>query len=213
MNLTRFPVNPFVELTYILWTGDGGDAIVVDPGMMAAAERDEVVQFLDSHRLTLRHILLTHLHIDHVASAAWMAQRYNLPIEGGQADEALGALLPKQAEHFRIGIELNPLKLDRYLSQGDTLTLGDEEIRVLEVPGHSPGSLAYYVPTSNFVLSGDTLFSGSIGRTDLPGGDFGILVKAINDKLMTLPADTMVYPGHNRETTIGDELRYNPFIN
>ncbi len=212
MNITRIPVSPFVELTYILWTADGGEAAIIDPGMMTEAERDEVVQFLDAHRLTLKHVLLTHLHIDHVASAAWLAQRYGLPLEGGEGDELLGASLPLQANHFRLHIDVPVLKLDHVLRHGDTIALGGETIHVRHVPGHSNGSLVFYLPESNAVIAGDTLFAGSIGRTDLPGGDYATLISAINEQLLSLPDDTMVYPGHGPETTIGDERRNNPFL-
>ena len=212
MNLTRFPVNPFEVLTYILWTDDGGEAAIVDPGMMTDDERDMIVGFLDSHRLTLRHILLTHIHIDHVASAQWMADRYRLPLEGGKGDEMLGALLPQQVAMFHLKLDLPPVKLGRCLVHGDTIMLGDEEIQVREVPGHSAGSLVFYLPASNILISGDTLFAGSIGRTDLPGGDYDVLTQAIHTQLFTLPDDTVVYPGHGPETTIGDERQYNPFF-
>lgn len=212
MNITRIPVSPFVELTYILWTADGGEAIVVDPGMMTEAEREEVAHFLDSHHLTLKHVLISHMHIDHVASAAWLAQRYSAPIEGGSSDEIMGSTLPLQAKHFRVPIDVPMLKFDRYLSHGDIITLGNEQIHVREVPGHSPGSLVFYLPDSNMVISGDTLFAGSIGRTDLPGGDYRTLINAITEQLLTLPDDTLVYPGHGPETTIGDERRNNPFL-
>ena len=212
MNLSRIPVSPFVELTYILWTAEGGEAIVIDPGMMTADERTQVVQFLESHRLTLRRVLLTHIHIDHVASAQWLAQRYQAPIEGGEADEPMGAFLPLQAAHFGLKIDVQPLKLDGYLKHNDIIRLGDEEIRVLEVPGHSPGSLAFYAPESHLVIGGDVLFASSIGRCALPGSSFDVLIHSIRTQLFTLPDDTVVYPGHGPETTIGEERVNNPFL-
>ena len=212
MNITRFPVSPFVEMTYVLWTSDGGEAAVIDPGMMRDAEREMVVGFIDEHQLQLKHILLTHMHIDHVSSAQWMSQRYGLPLEGSKADEFMGSVLPEQAHHFRLPLEIEPLTLDKYLSGGDIIHLGDEEIHVLETPGHSLGSLSFYLPKSKFVVTGDALFAGSIGRTDLPGGDYSTLIASIRQRLFTLPSDTVVYPGHGQETTIGDEMRFNPYF-
>lgn len=212
MKISRFPVSPFVEMTYVLWTGDDGVAAVIDPGMMNDAEREMVAAFIDTHRLKVEHILLTHVHIDHVASARWMAQKYEVPISGGKADEILGTYLPEQARHFRLNIDLPPLVLDKYLVGGDIIALGDEEIHVLETPGHSQGSLSFYLRQSNFVVTGDTLFQGSIGRTDLPGGDYATLIGSIKQRLLTLPPETVVYPGHGDETTIGDETRYNPYL-
>ena len=212
MKITRFPVNPFVVMTYILWTDDGGEAAIVDPGMMRDKEREMVAHFIDDHQLKVKHILLTHIHIDHVSSAEWMSQTYSAPIEGSAADEPLITSLPMQAAYFHLRIDMKPFVINKYLSHGDSIILGDEEIKVLETPGHSPGSLSFYLPQSGFVVTGDALFQGSIGRTDLIGGDFDILIKSIKQNLLTLPQETVVYPGHGDETTIGDEMRYNQYL-
>ena len=212
MNISKFEVNPFGEITYILWDKNGGEAMIVDPGMMTDAERDMVVSFLETNQLTLKMVLLTHLHIDHVPSARWMAQKFGVTVAGNKGDAELGKALPLQAQHFRLWLDLEELILDRELNDGDQLKLGDEEIKVIHTPGHSMGSLSFYVPESGFVVTGDALFNGSIGRTDLPGGDFSTLINAIKTKLLTLPGDTMVYPGHGPATTIADEARYNPYL-
>lgn len=212
MNITRFPVNPFVVMTYILWTGDGGEAAIVDPGMMRDKEREMIAHFIDEHQLKVKHILLSHIHIDHVSAAKWMAQTYSAPIEGNVADESLIASLPMQAAFFHLNIDMSPFTINKNLCDGDSIMLGDEEIKVLETPGHSLGSLSFYLPQSGFVVTGDALFQGSIGRTDLPGGDFNTLINSIKQKLLTLPQETVVYPGHGDETTIGDEERYNQYL-
>lgn len=212
MKITRFPVNPFVVMTYILWTDDGGEAAIVDPGMMRDKEREMIAHFIAEHHLKIKHVLLTHIHIDHVSSAEWMAQTYSAPIEGCVGDEPLIATLPMQAAFFHLRIDMNPFTINKYLSDGDSIMLGDEEIKVLHTPGHSLGSLSFYLPQSGFVVTGDALFQGSIGRTDLVGGDFDTLIKSIKQKLLTLPHETVVYPGHGDETTIGDEIRYNQFL-
>ena len=212
MNVTRFPVNPFVENTYLLWTRIGGEAAIVDPGMMRDDERSMVDNFIKEHELKLKHVLITHVHIDHVTSARWIANQYGAMVEGNMLEEPYGATLPMQAEHFRLRIDVGILKMDKYLEEQDVICLDDELIKVLITPGHSSGSLSFYVPDSNFVITGDALFEGSIGRTDLPGGDFDLLISSIKHKLLTLPLDTIVYPGHGDATTIGDEIRYNPYL-
>ena len=212
MNVTRFPVNPFVECTYLLWICEGGDAVLVDPGMMRDDERKMIDDFITMHYLNVKYVLLTHIHIDHVTSAKWASEKYGAIIAGCEHEERYGAFLPQQAEHFRLKIDIEPLKLDKYLKDKDVISIGDEEIKVLYTPGHSSGSLSFYVPMSSIVLTGDALFAGSIGRTDLPGGDFDTLISSIRMKLFTLPSDTMVYPGHGPATTIGDEMRYNPYL-
>ncbi len=212
MNVSCFPVNPFVENTYILWMCDGGEAAIIDPGMMTDAERDMVAQFVAQHSLRVKYILITHYHIDHVTSANWCKQQYGAQILSSAEDESLGKYVQMQAAHFRLRIDVDAVKADRHLKEGDTLALGDEEIRAIATPGHSSGSLSFYVPQSNFVITGDVLFAGSIGRTDLPGGDYATLISAIRNKLFTLPSDTMVYAGHGPSTSIGDEMRYNPYF-
>lgn len=212
MNISLFPVNPFVENTYLLWTRKGGEAAIVDPGMMREDERSMVADFIKENDLKLEHVLLSHVHIDHVTSAQWVKEQYGATIEGGKEDEPFGMTLPIQAEHFRLRTDVQILKFDKYLVENDLILLDNEEIKVLSTPGHSPGSLSFYVPESNFVITGDALFEGSIGRTDLPGGDFDTLISSIRHKLLVLPSDTIVYSGHGNATTIGDEMRYNPYL-
>lgn len=212
MNVSTFPVSPFVETTYILWTGDDGDAVIVDPGMMASTEREMIEQFISAHRLNVKYILITHYHIDHVSSACWAKKRFGALILSSNEDESMGSTVAMQAHFFRLRLDVENPKADRHLRDGDVLKLGDEEIHAISTPGHSPASLSYYVPQSNFVITGDTLFSSSIGRTDLPGGNHDTLIDSIKQKLFTLPPDTMVYPGHGSATTIGEEMRFNPYF-
>ena len=212
MNVSLFPVNPFVENTYILWTRKGGEAAIVDPGMMREDERHMINEFIKENELILKHVLITHIHIDHVTSARWIAEQYAALVEGDKLEEPYGLSLHTQAEHFRLRINVDALKFDKYLKENDIINLGEERIIVLSTPGHSVGSLSFYAPESNFVITGDALFEGSIGRTDLPGGDYDTLISSIRNKLFTLPADTLVYSGHGEATTIGDEMRYNPYF-
>lgn len=212
MNISRFELNPFGENTYILWHKTAKKAIVVDPGMMRDDERDLIVDFLDRHELTLQAVILTHIHIDHVTGAKWLADKYDVKILASKADEILSASLPMQAQLFGLKVEVPSFSIDQALKDGDELLLGGEKIVVLATPGHSPGGICLYMPDSATVISGDTLFEGSIGRTDLPGGNFDRLITSIKTKLLTLPDDTVVAPGHGYTTTIGAERLHNPFL-
>ena len=205
-------VNPFGENMYILWDEASHEAVVIDPGMMREGEREMVTKFIDEHQLKVKHVLLTHLHVDHITGARWLADKTGVDVCGSALDNPLGQELPDQVAHFRINIEVEPLTVDRNLSDGDTLPLGDEIIQVLHVPGHSPGGLAFYVPQSNLLFSGDTIFNGSIGRTDLWGGDFAQLINSIREKILPLPDETVIASGHGPTTTVADEKRCNPFL-
>ena len=212
MNATMMSVNPFGENMYILWDEASHEAVVIDPGMMREGEREMVTKFIDEHQLKVKHVLLTHLHVDHITGARWLADKTGADVCGSALDNPLGQELPDQVAHFRINIEVEPLTVDRNLSDGDTLPLGDEIIQVLHVPGHSPGGLAFYVPQSNLLFSGDTIFNGSIGRTDLWGGDFAQLINSIREKILPLPDETVIASGHGPTTTVADEKRCNPFL-
>ncbi len=212
MNATMMTVNPFGENLYILWDQISHEAVVVDPGMMRDSEREMVTKFIDEHKLIVKHILLTHLHIDHITSARWLADETGADVCGSSLDAPLGQELPDQVAHFRINVEVDPLTVDRNLADGDTLQVGDEMIQVLHVPGHSPGGLAFYLPQSALLISGDTIFNGSVGRTDLWGGDMAQLLNSIREKIYTLPDETVIASGHGPTTTVADEKRFNPFL-
>ena len=212
INATQMTVNPFGENLYILWDEATHDAVVVDPGMMRAPEREMVTKFIEGQELQVTHILLTHLHVDHITSARWLADKTGADVCGSIQDAQLGMELPDQVAHFRINVDVEPLTLDRDLTDGDTIPLGDETIQVLHVPGHSPGGLAFYLPQSGLLVSGDTIFNGSVGRTDLWGGDMAQLINSIREKILPLPDETVIASGHGPTTTVADEKRCNPFL-
>ena len=212
MNATMMTVNPFGENLYILWDEASREAVVVDPGMMRETERDMVTDFIKGQELNVKHILLTHLHIDHITSARWLADETGADVCGSAQDAQLGLELPDQVAHFHLKIEAEPLTIDHELVDGDTIPLGDEVIQVLHVPGHSPGGLAFYLPQSGLLISGDTIFNGSVGRTDLMGGDMAQLLNSIREKIFTLPDETVIASGHGPTTTVADEKRFNPFL-
>lgn len=212
MKVTKFTVNPFGENTYVAWDESSREAMIVDPGMMQDHERAVVTGFIDDNNLVMRHVLLTHAHIDHVTSARWMADRYGIEVAGSELDAMLATNLPLQAQHFRLKIDLDVLHIDRPLTDGDVISLGNEPVHVLSTPGHSRGGLVFYAPDSALAFTGDTIFEGSIGRTDLPGGDYDTLIGSIRDKVLTLPLDTLLIPGHGPTTTVADERDFNPYL-
>lgn len=197
---------------YVLWDPDTREAAIVDPGMADRAECDALDDFLTRNKLHATQLIDTHMHLDHIFGNLYVKERYGLPVRAAKADEFLGLTLNDQAARFRLPVKAEDHGIDMELNDGDVLHVGGEELRVLAVPGHSPGSIALYVPESGFVITGDALFAGAIGRTDLPGGDFATLVGSIRDKLLKLPPETVVLPGHGDETTIGRELKSNPYI-
>ena len=212
MKVSRFTFNMFGVNTYILWDDISREALIVDPGMINEKEQKEIKAFLDANNLNLKHLINTHMHIDHAFGISYMKENYNLKLECNLEDQFLAQRLNKQAKMFGLPISIVDLQIDVDLKEGEKIQLGDEHISILHVPGHSPGSVVLYAPQSNFIISGDVLFNTSIGRTDLPGGNYAQLINAINNKLMTLPDDVIVYPGHGPETSIGYEKQNNPYL-
>ena len=212
MKLSRFTFNMFGVNTYILWDEESHEAIIVDPGMTNDKERQQIDEFLSNNNLKLTHLVNTHMHIDHSFGVAYITSKYGLKLECNDLDQFLAQRLTQQAEMFGLPISIDDLKIGVSLSEDDTLYVGKEPIKIIHVPGHSPGSIVLYAPQSSFIIAGDVLFKNSIGRTDLPGGNFTQLVSAIQLKLLTLDEHTWVYPGHGPETTIRSEKRNNPYI-
>ena len=208
-----FVVSPFAENTYVL--SDGGEAAIVDPGTASSEERQRVEGYVEDAGLRVRHLLLTHAHLDHVFGCAHFAARYPDAEHGGwQLHPADGPLLQNaavQAEMFGVRVDPPP-PAAHDLAEGDQIGIGGSTLRVLWVPGHSPGSVAFYDEAGGQLVGGDVLFQGSIGRTDLWQGSLDTLLASIRDKVLTLPDDTVVYAGHGPETTVGAERRTNPFL-
>lgn len=212
LKIKQFVFNPFGESTYIVSDEATGEAIVVDPGMITDDECERLDSYIADNKLTVTGVVNTHLHLDHCFGANYVRDRYGVPVKAHAADAPLGASLALQARRFGIVTDDQSVEIDAPLADGDTISLGDDRLEVLHTPGHSPGGICLYSPTGRFVIAGDTLFRGSVGRTDLEGGDFAQLGDSVRSKLLTLPDDTLVLPGHGPATTIGDEKRSNPFI-
>ncbi len=221
VTIRAFVVSPFAENCYVVH--DGGEAALVDPGTATAAEQEAVRAYLDSlphpdgaAGLRVRHLLLTHAHLDHVLGCRHFADRFAATADFGgwqlHPDDAdLLAFTHVQGELFGVRVD-EPPPPARWLAEGDEVELGASRFRVLHTPGHSPGSVCFHDEANGIVLGGDVLFQGSIGRTDLWEGDYDTLLRSIREKLLVLPDETVVYPGHGPSTTIGHERRTNPFL-
>lgn len=212
MRVSRFTFNMFGVNTYILWDEVSKDATIIDPGMIDATDRNIIDEFIRKNDLKLSHLINTHMHIDHSFGISYIKEKYKLRLEANSDDQFLAQRLKEQATMFGIPISIDDLRIDGDLKDVEKLFVGNEELDVIHVPGHSPGGIVLYAPQSSFIISGDVLFNSSIGRTDLPGGNYSQLINAINSKLMILPRDTVVYPGHGPETTIEQELHNNPYL-
>ena len=205
MKVHAFTLGPIQSNAYLLADEATRETALFDPGM----ESEPVAEVLVRERLTLTAILNTHGHFDHVFGNAYFKAKTGAPLLMHRADLDLVKRLEEQSMYFGFRATPSPPP-DRFLEEGDLVQVGGIRLRVLHTPGHSPGGICLVTEGTAFV--GDTLFAGSIGRTDLPGGSAETLFTSIREKLMTLPDDTVVYPGHGPATTIGHERRHNPFL-
>lgn len=213
MKITALEVNPFGEMTYLLWDETTGEGAVVDPGMIDKAEDDTFAKLVNDAGIRLKYILMTHMHIDHTFGVDFVRKLWpQVRLVSHRADQPLGDTRVEQAKRFHLPYTLGPVVTDEFVVDGTQLSLGNEQIKVLEAPGHSPGSVLYYLPASGVVFTGDVVFRGSIGRTDLPGGNHAQLLRSIHDKVIALPPSTIILPGHGPRTTVAEEVRTNPFF-
>ena len=212
MQVAIFQFSLFGINTYLIFDPDTKECVIVDPGMSTPEEEKAIENFIAEKGLTLSQIINTHLHIDHVAGIPFLRARYGAPILAHEGDKFLGQKINHQAAAFGLDLDLGEIEVSQYLKDGDVIKVGNGELKVIAVPGHSKGSIALYDPQGKFLISGDALFKGSIGRTDLPGGDYKELIDSISKQLLSLPPETVVLPGHGPSTTIGEEIKSNPFF-
>jgi hydroxyacylglutathione hydrolase len=207
MILEMLTVGPFQENCYVIGDQESGVGAIVDPGDEAA----RIVLAVEQTNLEIAQILVTHAHIDHVGAVAALAEEYACPVLMHAEAEPMLKQLPTQA--IMMGLRFGKLPtVDRHIEDEEVLEVGSLRLESRYTPGHAPGHLAFYVENEGLVLAGDALFAGSVGRTDLFGGNAELLMRSINERLLTLPDETRVYPGHGPGTTIGDERAYNPFL-
>ncbi len=211
MEYKKFVLSPFQENTFILFD-DSKECIIVDPGNFFTNENQELDHFITENNLKPILIITTHNHLDHIFGLKYLVDKYDLPIACHENELPWINQFKDTCRGYGLNIDYDPPQPKKLLNPGDLVTFGNSELEVIMVPGHSAGGLAFYNKKKGLVFCGDILFNGSIGRTDLPGGNYDQLVSGIKEKLFVLPDDTMVFSGHGPETTIGEEKRSNPFL-
>lgn len=210
LHLQSFAFNPFSENTYVLYN-EQKNAFLIDPGNFNEHETQTLGNFISANGLNIKNIVLTHAHIDHVLGLQWAYDKFKVPVIMHKIEKEILDRNPMSARQF--GFFFKPFEGEiNFISENEILKLDEDELKVYHVPGHSPGHVAYHCEKQKFVISGDVLFQGSIGRTDLYKGDHQALLESIRTKLFILEDETEVYSGHGNPTTIGFEKQFNPFF-
>ncbi|MGZ3845344.1 MAG: MBL fold metallo-hydrolase [Flavisolibacter sp.] len=210
LTVQPFTFNPVQENTYVVYN-EKGHCCIIDPGCYFASEEQQLKDFIEQNSLKPIYLLNTHCHLDHIFGNKFIYKTYGLTLWLNKSEKQVLDYGPASGQLWQMPFDNYDAELN-LIEEGDVIRLDDDELTVLFTPGHSPGHVSFYCKNDKFVISGDVLFEGSVGRTDLPGGDFTILKESILTKLYTLPAETIVYPGHGDTTTIGDEMKTNPFV-
>ncbi|TFD92282.1 MBL fold metallo-hydrolase [Jeotgalibacillus sp. R-1-5s-1] len=209
MEWKQLPLGPLQTNAYLIYQKNG-DCLIIDPG----EEPDKIAEWVRQKKLNPKAILLTHAHFDHIGAVDDIRAKYEIPVYVHEQEKSWLSDPAKNGSAFFAGLsEITAKGPDYTWNREEEMTIEGFVFSLLYTPGHSPGSVSFYFPEQSLVISGDALFQGSIGRTDLPGGDGPLLLKSIHQKLLTLPEDTYVLPGHGQVTTISDEMDSNPFLN
>ena len=210
LKIKVFTFSPIQENTYVLYN-EKKESVIIDPGCYFQEEKEELQKYIDINDLRPVMLLNTHCHLDHVFGNKFIAEAYSLQLQLHPKEEVILQLAPASGLMFNMPFDNYTGELI-FLKEGDSIFIGEDELEIIHAPGHSPGSVCFYCKAQKFIIGGDVLFKGSIGRTDLPMGDHQTLLNSITQKLFVLPDDVTVYNGHGGETTIGDEKKYNPFV-
>ena len=209
IQIQSFTFNPFQENSYVLFD-ETGEAVVIDPGCYEKEEQTELQEFISEKKLTIKLLLNTHCHIDHVLGNTFVKNLYKVPFLIHPDEMKVLKAVPSYSSNYGFPLYSETLP-DGELKEGESVNFGNSSLEVIFLPGHSPGHVGFYEPKQNFIIAGDVLFYHSIGRTDLPGGNFETLISSIQKKLFNLSDEVVVHPGHGVATTIGEEKINNPF--
>jgi hydroxyacylglutathione hydrolase len=209
LTLQTFTFNPLRENTTVAFD-ETNQAVIIDPGCYEASEKKELDDFISSRHLSVIYLLNTHCHIDHVLGNDHVKEKYKVPLLIHPQEHVVLKAVKSYASNYGFARYQEAVP-DRFLEEGDTVAFGNISLDVLFLPGHSPGHIGFYNRAQKVLISGDVLFNGSIGRTDLPGGDYDTLINSIHQKLFRLPDDVVVYPGHGETTTLRSEKISNPY--
>ena len=212
MKVQTFICNMLNENCYVIYDEPTREAAIIDPGFYWDDEKKQLAQFIEEQKLQVKYLLCTHLHFDHIFGTSFVAERYNVQLSASLADAPWVENFVASVSRFGIRPNDTPCTVGHDLHDGEMLLLGSEPVLCIATPGHSAGGLCFYAKDSGMLFSGDTLFQGSIGRTDFADGNYAQLIGSIQQRLLTLPTDTVVYPGHGDTTSIGEEMQYNPYL-
>lgn len=210
MQVKIFYVNDLRECCYVVYDKTG-ECVIIDPGLQTDKEKERVVKFIESNNLKPVKLLCTHGHFDHVMGNAFVTRTWNIPTYIHPLDKGQLERVQQYCQMFGYNIEQPPLDTTD-IEDGGEITFGESRLAVIHTPGHTRGGVCYYSEAEKIIFTGDTLFAGSIGRTDLPGGDYDEIMNSLHAKIMAVDPDSVVYPGHGPESTIAHEAVTNPFL-
>ena len=211
MKIARLIFNPIQENTYIIWD-DTLEAAVIDAGNMNERENEALAKFIADNGLKPKYALNTHGHFDHLLGVDFLREKYGAQLAMSSKDEFLLKGASVSAELFGVKADALPEAIDIDLEGKESIKFGNTELKIIPTPGHTPGHVAFFEPESKVLFTGDTLFRESIGRTDLPGGDYSWIMRSIIENILPLGDDVKIYPGHGETSDIGHESMYNPFV-
>ena len=212
MKVKTFVCNMLHENCYLVYDEKSREAAVIDPGFYWDEEKMKFAKFVEESNLHIKHLLCTHLHFDHIFGNMFIEDTYNVRLSASLEDNDWITNFTRSAARFGITVNSTPRPVSTPLHNGDILMLGDMPLKCIATPGHSAGGMCFYAPDNNMLFAGDTLFQGSIGRTDFADGNYAQLIGSIQKQLLTLPPETIVFPGHGDPTSIEDEAKYNPYL-
>ncbi len=209
LSIQTFVFNPFSENTHVV-SDETGTAVIIDPGCYETEEQNELDEYIATKRLSVKYLLNTHCHIDHVLGNYHVKKKYSVPLLVHAREENVLRAVKTYAPNYGFN-GYQETTADQFIHEGEVISFGETTWDILFLPGHAPGHVGFYDKKEGVIFSGDVLFDGSIGRTDLPGGDYDTLIQSIREKMFALPNEVIVYCGHGATTTIGKEKQSNPY--